>query len=167
MLSNYGNVAETYSSDFASTVPISQILTMNEVMVVSENNKICITFEDDTQQNILIKVDPDIAYQLGQMLLQSVAAYPMMMAESFSANGRNQNSHSQNGHTHPETAESPELDIDDETETLAQLYEQVKDHPLAGLIGTYDETDDSTDITDASMNVHKYLAEYHAEQHAE
>jgi len=168
MFSNHGSVAETCHSDFVSTVPISQVLTINEVIVVSENNKVCITLEDHTQQNLLIKTDPGLAYKIGQLLLQSVSAHPMMMAESFSTHDHSQNSHSQNGYAHPEIAESSELNIiDDEIETLEHLHEQVQDHPLAGLIGTYDETDDCSDITDASMNVHKYLAEYHAEQHAE
>ena len=72
-----------------------------------------------------------------------------------------------------ETVEEAELEIetfrqyfDDEAERRAQIYEEVKDHPLAGLIGLFSDADDSAHVEDASMNVHKYIAEYYAEQHA-
>ena len=160
MLTDNEHVAQKSHSDGVLTKPIFQTLTADTFMVGSESNKVCITFGDDTQQSVAIRISSDVAGRLGHMLLQSVSTVPDRAANSFSENGDRQN-----GQTPPMEDEAPHLESDD-AERRARIYEEIKDHPLAGLVGLFSDADESAHVEDASMNIHKYLAEYHEEQHA-
>lgn len=154
MSQNNGTIMENNQHDSTEAVGTMEVVTVDDFTYGCENGVAYILFQQNQHPKTLIKLSPTMAYELGQTLQDSVPiALLDMSADSFSTNGREL----------PSAVKTVKSDkTSNDPAKRAELYEQLQDHPLAGLIGLFEECD----AEDVSTNVHKYIGEYHMERYA-